>query len=654
MACRLILSVAIVAVALLVRRSAGYPWALCDDGTGSNFPARRSTYLANINLVAATLPRNASASPDLFATADYIGAAPNQVSALALCRGDATPSSCLSCLTQAFRDLPNTCAYNRVATIFYDSCLLSYSNASIFPSDFSAKIPAYGNRDSGSVMTEAAQFNRVMATLVNATADYAAYNSTRRYASGEADFNQEFPKLYSWAQCTPDLTPARCRRCLAQITGRYIPQLENYTGGFVRAVRCSFQYSTSPFLDGPMLVQLPGSPPPAQAPAAGGAPSETMRKIAVATVAAVLTISATCFYAWRKAKRTSAKALQSYPTSADDIQNICSLHLDLSVLRVATDDFAEHNKLGEGGFGVVYKGILPEGQRIAVKRLSQTSRQGIAELKTEILLVAKVNHKNLARLVGFCLESHDKLLVYEYMSNRSLDTILFDSTKKKELDWGKRLKIIDGIARGLQYLHEESQMKIVHRDLKASNILLDSAYNPKISDFGLAKIFAGDQSHIVTYCIVGTYGYMSPEYAMHGKYSIKSDVFSFGVLVLEIVTGRRNWDFCDSEQDADLINDVWEHWTREKAIELIDPSLTNDCPIDQLLKCIHIGLLCVQQKPSDRPVMSAVNFMLSSKTVDRLPSVSRPAFCRQQTSANSIKVSSNGLAGQNSNPEVIG
>ncbi|XP_037480319.1 cysteine-rich receptor-like protein kinase 10 [Triticum dicoccoides] len=325
-----------------------------------------------------------------------------------------------------------------------------------------------------------------------------------------------------------------------------------------------------------------------------------------------------------------------------------SLLLDLSTLKVATDDFAEHKMLGEGGFGVVYKGDLPEGQEIAVKRLSQTSRQGIEELKTELLLVAKLHHKNLVRLIGVCLEEHEKILVYEYMPNRSLDTILFakifslltDAEESKKLDWGKRSRIINGIIRGLQYLHEDSQLKIVHRDLKASNILLDSDYNPKISDFGLAKIFGGDRSQTVTHRILehstyGLHGYMSPEYAMRGQYSIKSDVFSLGVLILEIITGRRSHGPYDSEHDTDLINIAWEHWTKERAAELIDPTLRNHCPTDQLLKYIHIGLLCVQQKPADRPLMSAVNVMLSSSTVS-LPSLSRPGFGAQEIGASSI------------------
>ncbi|EMS61633.1 Cysteine-rich receptor-like protein kinase 10 [Triticum urartu] len=263
----------------------------------------------------------------------------------------------------------------------------------------------------------------------------------------------------------------------------------------------------------------------------------------------------------RRRRRKPAERKPSVPlpysaTNPDDIQSIDSLLLDLSTLRAATDNFAESNKLGEGGFGAVYKGVLSEGEEIAVKRLSQSSTQGIEELKTELVLVAKLQHKNLVRLLGVCLEGQEKLLVYEYMPNRSLDTVLFDAGKSRDLDWGKRLKIVNGVARGLQYLHEDSQLRIVHRDLKASNVLLDSDCNPKISDFGLAKLFGWDQSQAVTSHIAGTYGYMAPEYAMRGQYSVKSDAFSFGVLLLEIVTGRKNSSFAspDSEPSLDLLS----------------------------------------------------------------------------------------------------
>ncbi|CAN6330960.1 unnamed protein product [Urochloa humidicola] len=350
----------------------------------------------------------------------------------------------------------------------------------------------------------------------------------------------------------------------------------------------------------------------------------------VMPTAGALLLAMTVVWFWRR-RRSEERSFPSYTTSSDDIQGTDMLLHDLSTLRVATEDFADSKILGKGGFGMVYKGVLPDGQEIAVKRLCQSSRQGIEELKSELVLVAKLHHRNLVRLIGVCLQEQQKILVYEYMPNRSLDSILFDPDRKKELDWAQRFKIINGIARGLQYLHEESQLKIVHRDLKASNILLDSNYIPKISDFGLAKIFGGDQSKYVTLRVAGTYGYMAPEYAKRGLYSTKSDVFSFGVLVLEIVTGRRNGGSYNTEQDIDLINIVWEHWTRGNVMDLVDPSLIDHPHTEEMLKCIHIGLLCVQRKPSARPTMPWVNVMLSSSTVC-LPSLSKSAFFIQEVS----------------------
>ncbi|WVZ66189.1 hypothetical protein U9M48_015448 [Paspalum notatum var. saurae] len=349
----------------------------------------------------------------------------------------------------------------------------------------------------------------------------------------------------------------------------------------------------------------------------------------------MLAIVIVCYCILRRKKKPAGTLLLFDSTNPEDIQSFDSLIIDLPTLRAATGNFDEGRKLGQGGFGAVYKGILSDGREIAVKRLSQSSRQGIKELKTELVLVAKLQHKNLVRLVGVCLEEHEKLLVYEYMPNNSLDTFLFDPDKSNELDWQKRFMIIKGIANGLRYLHEESLLKIVHRDLKASNVLLDSDFNPKISDFGLARLFGSDQSQYVTNRVAGTYGYIAPEYAMRGQFSFKSDVFSYGVLMLEIVAGRRNSDCSDdSEQYDHLLSSVWERWTLGTIVEIMDPSVISHSNVDQMLKCIHIGLLCVQHNPADRPMMSTVNAMLSRSTAPR-QAPSRPAFCFLRSGVNS-------------------
>ncbi|KAL6338010.1 hypothetical protein AAG906_007825 [Vitis piasezkii] len=293
----------------------------------------------------------------------------------------------------------------------------------------------------------------------------------------------------------------------------------------------------------------------------------------------------------------------------------------------ATNNFSSENKLGEGGFGLVYKGKLLEGQEIAVKRLSRGSSQGLVEFKNEIRLIAKLQHMNLVRLLGCCIKGEEKMLIYEFMPNKSLDFFLFDPARRKILDWKRRHNIIEGIAQGLLYLHKYSRLRIIHRDLKASNILLDHDLNPKISDFGMARTFGRNASEANTNRIVGTYGYMPPEYAMEGIFSVKSDVYSFGVLLLEIVSGRKNKSF-HHNHGAFAINlavYAWDLWKEGTSLELVDPMLEDSYSTTQMLRCIHIALLCVQERAADRPTMSAVISMLTNETVP-LPNPNLPAF----------------------------
>ncbi|XP_028800934.1 G-type lectin S-receptor-like serine/threonine-protein kinase At4g27290 isoform X2 [Neltuma alba] len=316
---------------------------------------------------------------------------------------------------------------------------------------------------------------------------------------------------------------------------------------------------------------------------------------------------------WRKRGRREKTSLEN--NSEGEQEDLDLPFYDLATIVHATNDFSNDKKLGQGGFGPVYKGILADGQEIAIKRLSQSSGQGTKEFKNEVSLCAKLQHRNLVKVLGCCIQGEEKMLIYEYMPNKSLDNFLFDSRQSKFLDWPRRFHIIFGIARGLLYLHQDSRLRIIHRDLKASNILLDGQMNPKISDFGMARMFGGDQIEGNTNRIAGTYGYMSPEYAIHGLFSIKSDVFSFGMLLLEIVSGKKNRGASYPNQGFNLIGHAWRLWKDGNPLELIDGCLGEAFNSSEALRCIRVGLLCMQLHPEDRPDMASVIVMLSSENV---------------------------------------
>ncbi|KAL2483999.1 Cysteine-rich receptor-like protein kinase 29 [Forsythia ovata] len=359
---------------------------------------------------------------------------------------------------------------------------------------------------------------------------------------------------------------------------------------------------------------------------------KTTRTIVVVIVPIVIClILALCIGIFVKIKKTRKSKTEENIESDIEISTVESLQYNFSKVRDATDNFSDANKLGQGGFGFVYKGTLSNGNEVAVKRLSRNSGQGDTEFKNEVLLVAKLQHRNLVRLLGFSMEGSERLLVYEFVCNGSLDRFIFDPIKRAHLDWEKCYKIIEGVARGLLYLHEDSRLRIIHRDLKASNVLLDGEMNSKISDFGLARLFVPDETQGNTNRVVGTHGYMAPEYVIHGQFSVKSDVFSFGVLVLEIISGQKTYNFRNGESMDDLLSCVWKNWHRETVADIIDPALrTSSRSLRDIMRCIHIGLLCVQENADDRPTMASVVLMLSSFSLT-LPVPSQPAFFLSST-----------------------
>ncbi|XP_038894409.1 G-type lectin S-receptor-like serine/threonine-protein kinase At1g11330 isoform X2 [Benincasa hispida] len=356
------------------------------------------------------------------------------------------------------------------------------------------------------------------------------------------------------------------------------------------------------------------------------------KDLKVSIIASVVTgtlILISCIYCLWKRKRQNKFLMNTDVDMKHDKVNEVKLQqlpvFDFDKLAIATNHFHSNNKLGQGGFGPVYKGKLVDGQEIAVKRLSKTSGQGIEEFTNEVMVISKLQHRNLVQLFGCCVEGEERMLVYEYMPNGSLDSIIFDSTKAKVLDWRKRFNIIEGIARGVLYLHRDSRLKIIHRDLKASNILLDRDLNPKISDFGTARIVYGNEAQAKTTRVVGTYGYMSPEYVLNGQFSEKSDMFSFGVLLLEIISGRKNTSFYENEHASSLLGFAWKLWMEDNVVALIDQTMFELHFQAEILRCIHVGLLCVQELAKERPNITTILSMLHNEITD-LPMPKQPGF----------------------------
>ncbi|XLT14873.1 hypothetical protein HN51_060563, partial [Arachis hypogaea] len=469
------------------------------------------------------------------------------------------------CLSTAASDILQHCPNRSSAVIWYNYCILRYSNHAFYGNlTTTPSWQTLGTKNSTNSTQELQKAETYMQILIkNATAE----NNYLLYAVGEFNAGDSLGKRYGLVQCTRDLTSDKCRQCLNAMLDQVPKCCASKVGWQVG----SPSYALLPE-DTPISIQY-----------------------------------------------------NSQEGQGDDSLNADLPAVPLIWIRQSTNNFSNSCKLGEGGFGPVYKGSLQDGTEVAIKRLSKTSGQGLYEFKNEVIFIAKLQHRNLVRLLGCCVEQNEKLLIYEYMSNSSLALHLFDVEKRKHLSWKVRMNIIKGIARGLLYLHEDSRLKVIHRDMKASNVLLDQDMNPKISDFGLARAFEKGQDEENTGRVMGTYGYMAPEYAMEGLYSIKSDVFSFGVLLLEIICGKKSSGFYFSEHGQSLLIYSWKLWCKGECLELVDPILEDKYPRNEVKRYIHIGLLCVQADAVDRPTMSTIVVMLANETMS-LPNPNHPAF----------------------------
>lgn len=323
-------------------------------------------------------------------------------------------------------------------------------------------------------------------------------------------------------------------------------------------------------------------------------------------------------------------------------------------LQVATQSFNVANKIGEGGFGSVYKGRLKDNTLVAIKVLSAQSEQGVKEFLNEIVAISGVEHENLVKLYGCCTEGHQRILVYGYLENNSLARTLLGGrySSSVQFSWKIRSEICIGVARGLAFLHEEVQPYIVHRDIKASNILLDKDFTAKISDFGLAKLFPTTATHVSTR-VAGTHGYLAPEYAIRGKLTRKADIYSFGVLLMEIVSGRCHTNRRLPAEEQNLLEMTWTLYEKGMLVELVDESVAGDSNVDEACKYMKIGLLCTQVMPKARPTMSTVVKMLKGEIDVDEGKLSKPGLLTElmglQSSSNEPHGSSSGSSLQTTN-----
>ncbi|XP_022641399.1 putative receptor-like protein kinase At4g00960 isoform X2 [Vigna radiata var. radiata] len=541
-----------------------YPYSVCITEGGEYAPD--STYQTNLHTVLSRIISDTQIDYGFY-NSSY-GQDSDRVYATALCRGDVTPHTCLTCLNNSRLLLLKQCPRQKRAVGGYGECMLHYSYRSVlgyYDSDFRVYLRSETN------VTDWDQYSYVLKKLLPILKVKAATtdsNLNRKYASGNAT-GPDSQTVYAAVQCAPDLTEAECNDCLGGAISELPKCCNSRSGGVVIKFRKKQQITSC---------------------------HREMR-------------CAYCCLFW-------VADLYLHLFRSEEANKTFS--------EVGTNNFSDANKIGQGGFGRVYKGKLFNEQEVAIKRLCSISGQGDTEFKNEVFLMSRLQHRNLVRLLGFCFEKEERLLVYEFLPNKSLDNFLFDPIKRAHLDWKTRYKIIEGIARGLLYLHEDSQQRIIHRDLKLSNILLDADLNPKISDFGFARLFNVDQTQVKASKIAGTYGYMAPEYARHGKLSTKLDVFSFGVILLEIVSGQKNGGFRNGENVEHLLSFAWTNWRNGRAANIIDPTLNNALG-DEIVRCIHIGLLCVQEKVADRPTMASVVLMLDSHSF-ALPVPLQPAY----------------------------
>ncbi|XP_057855575.2 cold-responsive protein kinase 1-like [Cryptomeria japonica] len=549
--------------------------------------------------------------PSGFASKD-VGASDldDSVYVLAQCRKDKSAADCADCIKVATKQASN-CTSVTGGRASYDGCLVRFENDNFY-NDYTDD----GNKQvcGDANVSSANSFSATARSLISDLC--AATPRIKDYFAAQTRQGPSNTTIYGLASCIRSLQMDSCQKCLAIALDNINKCFPRSEGRAVDA-GCYLRYDSNPFFPSNATIDLKHFLP-------RGKEVNSTVWIIIGVVGGVFVLGLiTCLLVFGK-QIMGPSQIQVDTEGATELRGPGDF--DFKILKKASNNFDEANKLGEGGFGQVFKGTLKNGNVVAIKKLTLgRSPSAISEFESEVKLISNVHHRNLVRLLGCCRQGQERLLVYEYMPNSSLDRILFGE-HTKSLSWKERFNIILGTARGLAYLHDGFHVCIIHRDIKSSNILLDNNFQAKIADFGLARLLPHDKSHVSTK-FAGTLGYTAPEYASHGQLTEKADTYSFGVVVLEIVSGRKSIDLNQPPDMQYLLEWVWSLHEENKVLEVVHKEEKMEgYDEEEVVRVINLALLCIQGSGSRRPSMSeAVTILLNKAEID-FQTPLQPAF----------------------------
>jgi len=527
-----------------------------------------------------------------------VGQDPITFYALVQCLEDLSKVDCTLCYSE-IRSLLPKCYPEIGGRIYLDGCFMRYANYSFFDEvmdSLDTSVCSSSNHSSD----QQGYSSAVNTVLSNVTT--LAVKSNKGFAVSSAFRSMEVA-AYALGQCWENLNTSSCAACLSAAAAS-VAKCAPAEEGRALFAGCFIRYSTAPFWNSENSVSRFSS----------------KKLVVLLTVLSssvgVILVLIFSVLAWqkKKARQTSERSLRDlYGSELPARISQSGLNFSYKDLKKATCSFDLAYKIGQGSNGTVYKAILPGGNEVAAKRLFLNTKQCIDQFFNEVDVISQMRHKNLVKLLGCSVDGPESFLIYEYHFNRSLDLFIFADDQNRHLDWKQRFDIIYGIAEGLCYLHEESETRIIHRDIKASNVLLDQKLKPKITDFGLARVLCGDRTHLTT-GIAGTVGYMAPEYVVHGHLTNKADVYSFGVLVIEIVTGKRCCGSTGSHSGHSLLAEVWHNYMANTVEKIVDARLRQQVgALEEITRVVQVGLLCTQANPDERPAMSRVVELLRDR-----------------------------------------